>query len=931
MDSGLVLIGLIALGVVFGPIVISIIAWRKVDCLSTQLDSLQKETQLHKEKIKSLVSAQHQKTTDEQPIPPNQEATVPQRQGQSDQQEQAATSHQPAHSHEDNQILAAQTSQSIIQSSHEATTAIDTEPTNPDELVLSPSTPSIEEKIGTRWAVWVGGVALALGGVFLIRYSLEAGFFGPTVRLTLAAILGFILMGAGEFFRRKELASPISGLEAASIPPILTSAGIVALYGVAYAAFALYGFIGAGTAFAVMAAISALSLITSLLHGPFLAGAGFLGAYATPILASTGSGDIPSLYFYLIAISIPVIILARIRLWLWLMRSVIIATLGWALLTLLGEYGHETVSHALYLIALGLIFSAALFWSLHPTLNENKNDQGQDWMAFATFAALSALAFAHYASAPNDLALQAMITTLVLLQLGLVWQWSAANSLLGSAGLLGFLAILAGPDIIEQASNLERIADVFILQIYSEQRMALILKAISVAALFGGAAKIAIPRLLPYATRTATGWALAGTILPVVTLIAVYLILTRFETSMPFAIVAIGLGLIFSWISRELLQGAAGRGLITAIYIIAALSSGALGLTIAMEKGWLTVALAFTTLGAAFTAHRLKIWQIGPFAALLALIVGIRLFLDPLIVGTDVGRTPIFNWLLWGYGTPALCFYFSASYLRMKNAPSWPTQVLDALSMVAVAALVGFQVRHTMNDGAIFITTTGLAEVAIQSMMALSLSIGYGRISSRMSNLIMRQGSLCLAIIGLVMMVILLAIRYNPALSSQSVGEGHIFNLVNLGYLLPGLLTAWLARESQTLNRPIHFTIITKSVAGLFLFLWLNLTVRHAWQGDNLLLTDGIPDGEFYSYSAAWLFSGILLLVVGIFRQNFLYRKISAALIILAVLKIFVLDTAQLEGVLRALSFIGLGVVLIGIGLLYQRLLFGQKSQKKPA
>ena len=35
---------------------------------------------------------------------------------------------------------------------------------------------SLEENIGTRWAVWVGGLALALGGVFLIRYSIEAGF-----------------------------------------------------------------------------------------------------------------------------------------------------------------------------------------------------------------------------------------------------------------------------------------------------------------------------------------------------------------------------------------------------------------------------------------------------------------------------------------------------------------------------------------------------------------------------------------------------------------------------------------------------------------------------------------------------------------------------------------------------------------------------------
>jgi uncharacterized membrane protein len=38
--------------------------------------------------------------------------------------------------------------------------------------------------------------------------------------------------------------------------------------------------------------------------------------------------------------------------------------------------------------------------------------------------------------------------------------------------------------------------------------------------------------------------------------------------------------------------------------------------------------------------------------------------------------------------------------------------------------------------------------------------------------------------------------------------------------------------------------------------------------------------------------------------------------------KVFLVDMAGLTGIFRALSFIGLGAVLIGIGWLYQRLLF---------
>jgi len=42
--------------------------------------------------------------------------------------------------------------------------------------------------------------------------------------------------------------------------------------------------------------------------------------------------------------------------------------------------------------------------------------------------------------------------------------------------------------------------------------------------------------------------------------------------------------------------------------------------------------------------------------------------------------------------------------------------------------------------------------------------------------------------------------------------------------------------------------------------------------------------------------------------------------VLLTVGKVFLIDMAGLTGVWRALSFIGLGLVLVGIGYLYQRL-----------
>jgi len=67
-----------------------------------------------------------------------------------------------------------------------------------------------EETVGTRWVVWVGGLTLALGGFFMVRYSIEAGLLGPSIRTLLGGAFALVLLAAGEWMRRKESISAIA-------------------------------------------------------------------------------------------------------------------------------------------------------------------------------------------------------------------------------------------------------------------------------------------------------------------------------------------------------------------------------------------------------------------------------------------------------------------------------------------------------------------------------------------------------------------------------------------------------------------------------------------------------------------------------------------------------------------------------------------------
>jgi uncharacterized membrane protein len=106
------------------------------------------------------------------------------------------------------------------------------EPVEPPPLLAQPPRRSLEEALGAHWAVYVGGVALALGGLLLVRYSIEQGWFGPGARVTLGLLFAFTLVTAGEVLRRCEKTAGVMALAAGEpvnstlTPAVLTAAGL---------------------------------------------------------------------------------------------------------------------------------------------------------------------------------------------------------------------------------------------------------------------------------------------------------------------------------------------------------------------------------------------------------------------------------------------------------------------------------------------------------------------------------------------------------------------------------------------------------------------------------------------------------------------------------------------------------------------------------
>jgi len=117
--------------------------------------------------------------------------------------------------------------------------------------------------------------------------------------------------------------------------------------------------------------------------------------------------------------------------------------------------------------------------------------------------------------------------------------------------------------------------------------------------------------------------------------------------------------------------------------------------------------------------------------------------------------------------------------------------------------------------------------------------------------------------------------------------------------------------------RPLWQTALV--LAAGFAFLWVTLEVRHFFQGDRL--NQGFTgEAEWYAYSAAWLAFAAAGLGAALKWHNRWLRRASLLGLGLVVGKVFLSDMADLSGALRAVSFIGLGAVLVGIGHAYRRL-----------
>ena len=748
-----------------------------------------------------------------------------------------------------------------------------------------------ERLVAGRLLIWVGGVALVLAAVFLIRYSID--FVPPELRMIVAALFGLVLLGAGEYARAGKLLS-----DDPRIAQALVGAGLAVLYATAYGSHILYGLIGTGTASAAMLAITAAALILSLRHGAGTAVMGLAGGFLTPLLVGDPDAGAVPLLAYIGLLDIAIFAIAWRRGWTWLAAAAVALSFVWTGYLLIGP-ADDARAAGLFVIALALaaallrpgegrqlvLIQPLLIGIVQLALLVARTDLGLS--AWALFGALGAASMILARIRPEYRIAPPVALALALALL-------LAKSATGQDPMVPAAAV--GIGLIFGGAGLALAA----------WKPGLLWTAIACAGLAGPAliVRAARPELLDRPV-----WGALMVLLALGPAALVWALRGRAADKPPG-----DLALLLAGAAAALLLGAGAWDLLPADMIAAAWLGVAIALALAARRLG-DFALAVAAVAAAVVAVARALWMVPELStAAMTGLVG-----EP-VLATDL---PGASAALFALALPALLL--AALRLALPPLPLGGRRALPvAAALFAVAALyVWFKQAFGLANEEDF-AARGLIErtIVTQGLFLLGWLLGSGALrSDRIERDQLRLAGTILTALAAARLIWFDMLVHNPAWEAQWVGTIPVLNLILAQYLLGA---AWLYAARRRADQA------TRSGFWLIAFLaaltaGTALMVRQVFQGAFLNGPD-MPIAEFYGYSLAGLLVAIGLLLAGIRLPDKALRLAGLILLTATIVKVFLIDASELEGLLRILSFLGLGIALIGIGRLYGPVLRAERG-----
>lgn len=278
--------------------------------------------------------------------------------------------------------------------------------------------------MGVKLFAWVGGLALFLGIVFFVKYAFERNLIPPGVRTMIGFVIGLGLVAGGVIMKRRAAYQVLA--------QTLCATGVLILYGVTYAAHALYRlppFESPLVTFFFMALITLAAFVLAVrMDAQVVAVLGMIGGFLTPILCSTGV-DMPfELFSYIALLDLGVLAVARRKRWLYLTAlaagGTMLLQFGW-FVKYFQSSGYAVGS--ITVIPMGILLGFAGLFT-HAAWKTRRRDDADAFPATSALALcggamLAAFAFLTYGTiADRPFLLYGFVFGINALVMAIVWQ-----------------------------------------------------------------------------------------------------------------------------------------------------------------------------------------------------------------------------------------------------------------------------------------------------------------------------------------------------------------------------------------------------------------------------------------------------------------------------------------------------------------------------
>lgn len=747
----------------------------------------------------------------------------------------------------------------------------------------------LEQKLGAQLPVWIGGIALALAGLFFVRLIAQQGWLTPTVRVLMAGAAGLVMIGLAQWLKRNW----------AQIAQALAAAGVATWYAATFSAVNVHELLDPRIGFALVGLITTSAVVLSLRHGPFVALLGIIGGFMMPGLLGVENFSPVQLFGYLIVLEVAMIALTRRRNWWPLTLVTMAGAYGWALLWMAFWFD----PHYANVIGLFVLASAGAF--VAAAWNSRRHLGGMPIMRVMPYLAM-------------------IIGLLIAGRLIHVSDFDPSQWIY--FGILGIGAMVLGrlrSDYFPMAAAAMVISAGIITLFAENSYHGLMFNGVLLGAglIYGGGAFIAL-----FGDKHPARWATMSVISTLVFgLIGYhYIAIDMALTALPWWAVAACLGGAYTLgalpiLTRRTKMPQGDQTL--AVMLIGASVFIALALTLYFETGWLTATLAIETCAIAMVAWKLRVKELRTLVQIGAGAVATRLLLNPAVLDYTLAEHWLVNELWYIYGIP-IAALLAAAWISRRDDNAPVSERLGAISAALGLAMIGLLVRHGfhpehMDRGGWTVYELSTVAIAWGAYGLMMLAVDRTRPTR-----VLNAGGQIIATIAMAIAVGGSCLALNPLWTRADVGEIRLFNGLLYLYGLPAILAGamiWLGR----FKRHERMAMFGSLAAMALMFTLISLQVRQSFWGVNLMLHNHPPDNaEMYSYSAAWLVFAGTLLAAGVIGGSTMLRYAALAMMLVVVVKVFIIDTRHLQDLWRVLSFLGLGVCLLGLAWVYQRFIF---------